>query len=110
MIEVESQISIKKDGVCFLNPVRTALLNEIKNCGSLNKAAKTLKISYQHAWKMISEINSSAPEPLVTKQRGGAHGGGAEITLYGEKILKDYHSIQAKINKIVSQINVEINL
>lgn len=110
MIEVNCRISIKKDGVSFLDPVKTELLNEIKRCGSLNSAAKTLKISYQHAWTMINEMNSSAPEPLVTKQRGGTNGGGAVITVYGEKILKDYYTIQAQVNKMVNQINVEINL
>ncbi len=110
MIEVECHISIKKDGICFLDPVKTELLNEIKRCGSLNSAAKKLKISYQHAWTMINEMNNSAPESLVTKQRGGAHGGGAVVTVYGEKILKDYYTIQAQVNKMVNQINVEINL
>jgi molybdate transport system regulatory protein len=110
MIEVECRISIKKDGVCFLDPVKTELLNQIGRTGSLNAAAKQLKVSYQHAWTMINEMNSSAPEPLVTKQRGGAHGGGAAITAYGEKILKDYYTIQAQVNKMVNPINVEINL
>jgi molybdate transport system regulatory protein len=110
MIEVECRISIKKDGVSFLDPVKTELLNEIKRSGSLNAAAKKLQISYQNAWTKINEMNNSAPELLVTKQRGGAHGGGAVITAYGEKILKDYYAIQAQVNKMVNQVNVEINL
>lgn len=109
MIEVECHISIKKDGTCFLGSVKTELLNEIRQSGSLSGAAKKLKISYQHAWTMIDEMNRSAPEPLVIKQRGGAHGGGAEISPYGEKILQEYRMIQAQIKKIVDQINVEIN-
>ena len=49
MIEVECHISIKKDGICFLDPVKTELLSEIRKNGSLNGAAKKMKISYQHA-------------------------------------------------------------
>lgn len=109
MIEVECHISIKKDGICFLGPVKTELLQEIRQSGSLSGAAKKLKISYQHAWTMINEMNRFAPEPLVTKQRGGAHGGGAEISNYGEKILQEYKMIEAQFKKIVDQINVEIN-
>ena len=109
MIEVECHISVKKDGTCFLSPVKTELLNEIRQSGSLSSAAKKLKISYQHAWTMIDEMNRSAPEPLVIKQRGGAHGGGAEISVYGEKILKEYQLIEAQVKKLVDQINVEIN-
>jgi molybdate transport system regulatory protein len=42
----------------------------------LSGAAKKLKISYQHAWNLIDEMNHVAPEPLVTLQRGGTNGGG----------------------------------
>ena len=110
MIEVECHISIKKDGIRFLNPLETQLLQEIRNNGSLSGAAKKMEISYQHVWTMIDEMNRSAPSPLVLKQRGGANGGGTAISGYGERMLREYLIIQAEINKVVAQINVEINL
>lgn len=110
MIEVECLISIKKDGIGFLNPLKTQLLQEIRNNGSLSGAAKKMEISYQHVWTMIDEMNRSAPSPLVLKQRGGANGGGTAISDYGERMLREYLIIQAEINKVVAQINVEINL
>jgi molybdate transport system regulatory protein len=110
MIEVECHISIKKDGVNFLNPLKTELLNEIRKCGSLNSAAKNMEISYQHVWTMIDEMNRQAPSPLVTKQRGGANGGGTAVSDYGERMLREYLMIQAQIKKMVDQINIEINL
>ena len=110
MIEVECHISIKKDGNCFLGPAKTELLKGIIQSGSLSGAAKKLNISYQHAWNMIDEMNHMAPEPLVNLQRGGANGGGSEISVYGERILREYKQIEAQVKKLVSQINVEINL
>jgi molybdate transport system regulatory protein len=110
MIEVECQIAIKKEGNCFLNLIKTELLNEIIQCGSLSGAAKKLKISYQHAWTMIDEMNHIAPEPLVIKQRGGVNGGGAKISSYGMQILNEYKLIEAQVKKLMSQINVDINL
>jgi molybdate transport system regulatory protein len=110
MIEVESHITIKKDGKCFLDPKKTELLKEIVQNGSLSGAAKKLKISYQHAWTMIDEMNHVAPSPLVLKQRGGVNGGGAEITRYAERILNEYGQIEAQVEKLINQINVEINL
>lgn len=110
MIEVDCHISIKKDGVVFINPLKTQLLQEIKKNGSLSGAAKKMEISYQHVWTMIDEMNRIAPSPLVLKQRGGANGGGTAISSYGERILREYLIIQAEINKVVTQINVEINL
>ena len=110
MIEVDCLVSIKKDGKVFLDPVKIKLLNEIMKSGSLSGAAKKLKISYQHAWTMIDEMNHAAPSPLVIKQRGGTNGGGALISQYGENILKDYKQIASQVNKLVGQINVDINL
>jgi molybdate transport system regulatory protein len=59
---------------------------------------------------MIDEMNRMAPYPLVLKQRGGANGGGTSVSDYGERMLREYLIIQAEINKVVAQINVEINL
>lgn len=110
MIEVECHIFIKKNGNCFLGSHKTELLNEIMQCGSLSGAAKKLKISYQHAWTMIVEMNRLAPSPLVIMQRGGVNGGGTEISSYGRRILEEYRMIEIQVNKLVSQINVELNL
>ena len=110
MVEVECHISIKKNGSCFLDPYKTELLHEIMQNGSLRGAAKKLKISYQHAWTMIDEMNHIAPEPLVIKQRGGRNGGGAEISSYGTQILNEFELIEAQVKKLISQINVDINL
>ncbi|MGV8135126.1 MAG: winged helix-turn-helix domain-containing protein [Mangrovibacterium sp.] len=66
-------------------------------------------MSYQHAWNLINEINKTAPEPLVLKQRGGTNGGGAEISGYGKRILTEYNAIEKQINKLINQINNEIN-
>lgn len=110
MIEVECHISIKKDGMVFFNPLKTQLLQEIRKNGSLSGAAKEMEISYQHVWTMIDEMNRTAPSPLVLKQRGGTNGGGTIVSAYGEKMLREYQIIQAEIQKVVDQINVEINL
>lgn len=110
MIEVECHISIKKNGNCFLAPIKIELLREIAKSGSLSAAAKQLKISYQHAWTMIDDMNRNAPSPLVIKQRGGTNGGGAEISTYGTKIIDEYNQIKAQVEKVINQINVEINL
>lgn len=110
MIEVECQISIKKNGNCFLAPLRIELLHEISKNGSLSSAAKKLNISYQHAWNMIEEMNRNAPSPLVIKQRGGVNGGGAEISTFGLKMIDEYKQIELQVKKLVNQINVEINI
>jgi molybdate transport system regulatory protein len=110
MVEVTCQLSISRNGQAFLSPQKTELLRQIKACGSLNAAAKAIGISYQHAWNLINEMNRTSPNPLVEKQRGGANGGGATVSAYGEQILNEYRLIEAEIAKLIKRINVEINL
>jgi molybdate transport system regulatory protein len=109
MIEVECHISIRKNGQCFLSRTKTDLLDAIIQSGSLSGAAKNLKISYQHAWNMTSEINQLGTEPLVILQRGGSNGGGAEISPYGLRILKEYRLIEKQVKTLIHQLNVEVN-
>ena len=109
MIEVKSHISVTKQGLLYLDLFKIKLLEQIFIQGSLRTAAKNLKISYQHAWNLIDQINKLAPEPIVFKKRGGANGGGAEISNYGRKIIREYKQIEIQVNNLIDQINVEIN-
>lgn len=110
MIEVQSHITIRREGKIFLGPVQIALLRQIMACGSLRSAAQSLQISYQNAWSTICRLNDVAPNPIVVKQRGGVNGGGAEISDYGLKIISEYEMIVAAVQRTIDQINVEINL
>jgi molybdate transport system regulatory protein len=110
MVEVGCHITISRNGQAFLSPQKTELLRQIRAGGSLNAAAKAMGISYQHAWNLIDEMNRMAPHPLVEKQRGGANGGGATVSAYGEQILNEYKLIEAEIANLIKRINVEINL
>jgi molybdate transport system regulatory protein len=108
MIEIKCHIDILKNGTAFLDSPKTSLLHEIDFHGSLSSAAKHLKISYQHAWNIIDEMNRVAPEPLVMKQRGGANGGGAQLSPYGKRVLKEYRFIESHVMSLVQKLNVEI--
>jgi molybdate transport system regulatory protein len=109
MIEIECHIFIKRNGICFLDAQKTNLLKEILQSGTLRGAAKKISISYQHAWNIIEELNRLSPEPVVIKQRGGTKGGGTEISIFGQRLLREYQQIEAHINKLVQQMNTEIN-
>lgn len=110
MFTIECRLSVLKNGNNFLEPSKIGLLKEILETGSLSGAAKKLKISYQHAWNLIDEMNKISPEPLVYKQRGGKHGGGAEISIYGKKMLNEFYQIESQLKKWVDQVNTELNL
>jgi molybdate transport system regulatory protein len=90
---VNGNIEIEKNGECFLNLKRIELLKQIKAKGSINAASKELKMSYQQAWHFIKQMNELSPLPLVVRQRGGANGGGADVTNYGEQTIVEFDKI-----------------
>lgn len=110
MVEIQCHINILKNGTVFLDSPKTSLLRAIDSYGSLSSAAKHLKISYQHAWNLANEMNQIAPEPLVTKQRGGTNGGGAQLSPYGQRVLKEYRYIESHVLLLVKKLNVEMAL
>jgi molybdate transport system regulatory protein len=91
--KVKSRIWIETDGKVLLGEGRIKLLNEISQLGSLSKAAKSMGMSYNKAWKLIDSINKSAKKPVVIKTTGGKGGGGTRVTPHGEKLIDMYKTI-----------------
>ena len=58
----------------------------------------------------FAQAQEKATTEPYRKWEIGINGGGAEISSYGEKILVDYYLLKEQIQKLVTQINVEINL
>ena len=49
MKQTEILLTIKLHQELFIDPKRVRLLKEIKECGSINQAAKNAKVSYKSA-------------------------------------------------------------
>lgn len=75
-----------KDGT-FLGYGRVVLLERVREYGSISKAAKSMQMSYKHAWDLIRSMNSQSALPLVETSTGGKGGGGTKVTESGEKAI-----------------------
>ena len=93
---ISCNLEIDKDGQPFLTIKRVALLKLVKHRGSINAAAKELKMSYQQAWHFIKEKNEISPLPLVIRKRGGTNGGETEVTSFGEKTIYEFEQLLAE--------------
>jgi len=89
-----------KNGV---GPGKIALLEQIERCGSLSQAARKLKMSYRRAWLLLESLNSSFVEPLALTSKGGRGGGGAKLTLLGERLIHVYRAFEVKIQARAAQ-------
>ncbi|MCA1932681.1 MAG: winged helix-turn-helix domain-containing protein, partial [Calditerrivibrio sp.] len=87
----------------FIGYGRIVLLERIKEHGSITKAAKSMDMSYKHAWDLIDSINKNSSKPVVITATGGKNGGGAKLTEHGEQIVKLFWDLQAKLKEFLSE-------
>ena len=79
-----------------VGPGKIALLEQIERCGSLSQAARKLNMSYRRAWQLLESLNSSFVEPVALTSKGGRGGGGAKLTLLGERLIHVYRAFDVK--------------
>jgi molybdate transport system regulatory protein len=78
-----------------MGPGKAALLEAIRSEGSISAAGRKLGMSYRKAWLLMDQMNQGFREPLVVSLKGGAHGGGAKVTAFGERVLTAYRAMES---------------
>lgn len=68
----------------------------VRDLGSLNAAAKSMKMAYSKAWRIVKETEAALGMQLL--DRDGAHG--STLTAEGDKLLDAYFEIDAKLQKV----------
>lgn len=76
-----------------------AALRAIDEHGSMNKAAAALGRSYARIQRRVADLEETLG-PLVTRQRGGAGGGGSELTAEGRELLARFDRLRAAFSGI----------
>lgn len=79
----------------MIGPGKAELLTHIRDSGSISAAGRAMGMSYKRAWSLVEEMNAAFRDPLVASARGGAGGGGAQITETGARVLALYRQIEA---------------
>lgn len=103
-IEVSGTLSFKKTDMDFLRGDRIALLEKIDECGSINKAAKLVGVSYKTAWDSINAMNRLSEKPLFIRTAGGKSGGGTILTEEGKELVRKYRLIQREHEKFLANL------
>ena len=84
------KLTILFDSGARIGPGKAALLESIRDTGSISAAARDMGMSYKRAWLLLDSINRAFTEPVVTAAPGGAGGGGATLTAFGAELLERY--------------------
>lgn len=81
------------------------LLEEIDKHHSILEAANHLEMSYRYALHRLTLAEERLGEPLVTRLRGGAKGGGSsQVTDFGKSLVKRYRNAQAELDCILKKM------
>ncbi|MEO7386027.1 MAG: LysR family transcriptional regulator [Gammaproteobacteria bacterium] len=97
--KVSCQVRIMVGNGLGMGPGKAAMLRAIRETRSINAAGKKFGMSYRRAWLLVEEMNNLFDAPLVTARRGGAGGGGAEVTGLGERVMKSYSDLEQLVTK-----------
>ncbi|GBE39946.1 MAG TPA: LysR family transcriptional regulator [Nitrospirae bacterium] len=103
MIDIRSKIWIEVDGEPVFGRGRRFLLRAISEHGSINKAAKDVKISYRKALSYIQNMEQRLRVKLVERKAGGRNGGGAKLTKEAIEFLKKYERLEEGVNEILDK-------
>lgn len=96
---------LNKDTHNYLSSKRIALLEQIKQTGSLTQAAKAAGMSYKSAWDALSVMNSLADQPLTYAAVGGRDGGGTQLTEAGSRAVQLYRTIEAEHARMLEKLS-----
>lgn len=87
---------------------KVRLLELIAEHGSISQAAREMNMSYRRAWLLADEVNRMFSEPVLETQHGGAGGGHAKLTAFGQSLVGNYRAIEAQALKSFRKQIVEL--
>lgn len=101
MYRTQVRIWLNKNNNFVISEGRAKLLGLIDRTGSLRQAAQEMKMSYRYAWGIVQKINQAVGKKVVDSKRGGKGGGQTVLTDIGRKILQEYETRVAAIDKVL---------
>jgi molybdate transport system regulatory protein len=79
-----------------MGPTLALLLDRVRECGSIRKAAASLGMGYRHAWRLIQGLQDVFRAQIVATATGGVAGGGTKLTALGAELLAAYRRIEER--------------
>ena len=82
---------------------RVRILEAIDRLGSMNEAAKELKMSYRAVWGRIKSTEDRMGAKILAKRPGGGKKRGSTLTPAGKRLLERYKLLKERIIKMADQ-------
>ncbi len=95
------KVWIEKDGQRVFSDGLADLLERVDQCGSINRAAAEMSMSYRQAWGMIRRVEERMNTRLLVRRVGGPSGGGASLSDDGAAWLSKYRRFRKQLDDLV---------
>ena len=103
-MKVRTKIWIEDDrGKVVFGGGREHILAAIDRLGSMNKAAKELKMSYRGLWGRIKSTEDRIGAKLLITRPGGGKGSGSILTPMGKRFLKNHKLLEDRVHQRADQ-------
>jgi len=86
-----------------LGPGKMDLLEAVARTGSISAAGRALGMSYRRAWVLLDSVNTMFGEAAIETSAGGANGGGARLTSFGQRLLAAYRSVEVETARLAER-------
>jgi molybdate transport system regulatory protein len=86
-----------------IGPGKVALLESIRDGGSISEAARRMKMSYRSAWLLVDSMNAMFRKPVVHSSLGGRGGGSARLTPFGEQVIHRYRAMERAARRAIAK-------
>ena len=107
---VHGRVWIEGPEGTFIGYGRAVLLERIREHGSISAAARSMEMSYRHAWKLVESMNRQSRSPVVEKTTGGRGGGGAVLTEAGERAIECFWAVHREFREFLAERSRQLDL
>ena len=97
------RLRIEFEGKHTLGPGKIQLLEAVGEHGSISAAARSMSMSYRHAWEMLDDVNRCFDGRVIETEAGGKAGGGARLTELGRELIARYRALREKASLALDQ-------
>ncbi len=97
-MKVLSKVWIVSDGGKILfGEGRLRMLELVQQCGSMNKAAAEMGMSFRTLWGKLRATEKEMGTALVEPRAGGGRRGGSALTADATRLMGRFRSVNAKV-------------
>ncbi len=93
-VAIDGSLWLQQRGHPLGGADRVALLEAIRDTGSMTGAAKAIGVSYKTAWERVHGMNNTAGQALVERSAGGVGGGGTVLTPYALELIAAFRELE----------------